>query len=294
MIQHCGAIFVCPPGENAGGDLIRKGALKFLAWAGLDVWESDGQLEAAAAAGDQPRLREFLSSYRGLIFFTGGGNLGIYLDNGEVRRRVIDAASVSKGILVFPQSGVTVEPSLRDGRVTVWARDANSYAILKAGGVKTELVPDASLYLDPELPKHPGGTGTFFIRRLPGRDQEYCNYDLDLDQFPSGDPTYRDQLEMILQTIMPFRSVLSDRLHGSLISLMLRKRVGLLPGSYLKSKSFYETWLRGVPGVCCVQDREQLQTFLKSDLTPELDLRALFLSHAVPALNRFIAGSRGS
>ncbi len=292
--EHCDAIFVHPRGENSGGDLIRRGALKFLAHAGLNVWESDGGIEAAAMASDVTWLKRFLSDFKGFVFFNGGGNLGIYADNGEIRRLVIEAASASQGILVFPQSGIATEPWLRDQRVTVWARDANTLAMLKAGGVRADLVPDAALSLDNELRKCEEGTGTFVIRRLPGRDQEYRTYPMNLERFPSGDPTYSDPLDSIIETIEPFRSIVSDRLHGSLISLMLRKRVAMLPGSYLKSKSFYLTWLRNTPGVRCVENRSDLDAFLEADDVPQLDLQRLFLEHAEQALERFISNSRNS
>jgi exopolysaccharide biosynthesis predicted pyruvyltransferase EpsI/glycosyltransferase involved in cell wall biosynthesis len=292
--EHCDGIFVYPRGENSGGDLIRRGALKFLARAGLEVWESDGRIEAAAIASDLTRLRKLLSDFKGFIFFNGGGNLGIYPDNGAARRLVIEAATMSRGVLVFPQSGIATEPWLRDPRVTVWARDANTLSMLKAGGVQADLVPDAALFLDPEMPKYEQGAGTFVIRRMPGRDQEYRTYPLDLERYPSGDPTYSDTLESILETIKPFRSIVSDRLHGSLISLMLRKRVAMLPGSYLKSKSFYLTWLRDTPGVRCVENRFDLAAFLEADDVPKLDLQQLFLEHAQPALERFLASSRNA
>jgi len=292
--EHCDAIFVHPLGENSGGDLIRRGALKFLAHAGLNVWESDGGVEAAAIDSDVIWLKKFLSDFTGFIFFNGGGNLGIYADNGEIRRLVIEAASASQGILVFPQSGIATEPWLRDQRVTVWARDANTLAMLKAGGVRADLVPDAALFLDNELPKCEEGAGTFVIRRLPGRDQEYRTYPVDLEQYPSGDPTYSDRLESIIETIKPFRSIVSDRLHGSLISLMLRKRVAMLPGSYLKSKSFYLTWLRNTPGVRCVENQSELTAFLAADDSPQLDGQQLFLEHAQPALERFLASCQNA
>jgi|GEM_PF-2011402 len=245
-------------------------------------------------ASDVTWLKKFLAAFRGFVFFNGGGNLGIYADNGETRRLVIDAAAGSRGILVFPQSGIAAEPWLRDERVTVWARDVNTLVMLKTGGVQTDLVPDAALFLDKEMPKCEQGAGTFVIRRLPGRDQEYRAYPVNLERYPSGDPTYSDPLDSIIETIKPFRSIVSDRLHGSLISLMLRKRVAMLPGSYLKSKSFYLTWLRDTPGVRCVEDRSDLVAFLQADDVPQLDLQQLFVEHAQPALERFIASSRNS
>ncbi len=292
--ERCNAIFVYPRGENSGGGLIRQGALKFLAHAGFNVWESDGRIEAAAMASDVAWLRKFLSGFRGFVFFNGGGNLGIYPDNGEIRRLVIDAASASRGILVFPQSGIAVEPWLRNKLVTVWARDSNTLMMLKTGEIQTDLVPDAALFLDKEIPKCEQGSGTFVIRRLPGRDQEYRTYPVNLERYPSGDPTYGETLDSIIETIKPYRSIVSDRLHGSLISLMLRKRVAMLPGSYLKSKSFYLTWLCDIPGVRCVEDQSDLTAFLQADDVPQLDLQRLFLDHAQPALERFIANSENT
>jgi exopolysaccharide biosynthesis predicted pyruvyltransferase EpsI len=285
------SILVCPGRGNSGDELIRLGTLAFLASAGIQVWESDGRIERAALADDRHLLRELLLSYDGLIFFPGGGNLGIYLEYDLVRARVIEAASEASGVLIFPQSGLAVDSSLLNERVTVWARDRNTYLMLRTHGVKTELVPDVALFLDSEIAKHCSGIGTLLLRRLPGRDHEYCEYDIDLEQIPVSDPTFDRPLAAIIETIQPYRSIVSDRLHGSLVSLMMRKRVALLAGSYLKSKSFYQTWLENQPGIRLVESTGQLREFLESDDSPRLDPKALFVEHAVPALMRFLAGA---
>lgn len=271
--------------------MIRLGTLDFLASRGIQVWESDGQIEKAALTGDFDLLRELLRSYDGLIFFPGGGNLGIYLEYDLVRARVVEAASSASGVLIFPQSGIEVNPGLRDERVTVWARDRNTYSMLVAYGVRTELVPDAALFLDSKIPKHPNGAGGLLLRRFPNRDHEYCDYDIDLSQLPAADPTYDQPRATIIETIQPYRSIVSDRLHGSLISLMMRKRVAFLAGSYLKSKSFYQTWLEGLPGIRLIESNDQMKEFLEADDSPQVDLRSLFNKHADPALARFLAGA---
>jgi exopolysaccharide biosynthesis predicted pyruvyltransferase EpsI len=284
-------ILVCPGRGNSGDELIRLGTLEFLKSAGIQVWESDGRIEEAALSGNLDLLRDLLTSYDGLIVFPGGGNLGIYPEYDLVRTRVIEAASAASGFLIFPQSGIGVNPSYENDRVTVWARDRNTYSMLKAHRVKTDLVPDAALFLDPTIPKHPNGAGALLLRRLPGRDHEYCEYDIDLARIPVSDPTHDQPLATIIEAIQPYRSIVSDRLHGSLISLMMRKRVAFLAGSYLKSKSFYETWLENLPGIRLIENNEQLREFLDSDDSPQLDLRALFTEHAAPALTRFVIGA---
>jgi len=254
------AVFFPTPGGNTGDDLIATGCRHLLADTGLEVAIADHEWVGAAAAGDLARVTAMLSRFRGLVFFSGGGNLGIYPDNQKMRATVIAAASQARGFLVFPQSGVAVEPALLDERVTVLARDAITHHMLADAGVNTGLVPDAALLAAGDMTPDPGGTGTFWILRSPGRDLERSDHELVPDG-PVADLTWDLPLEGVLDHLRPFRWVVSDRLHGGLIALMMGKRVGLLPVAYHKTRAFYDTWLRDDPGVTFLTSRADLDAF---------------------------------
>jgi hypothetical protein len=257
---------------------------------GLRIWESDGSIEYAALAGDAGFLRSALSSYRGFLFFTGGGNIGIYADNEKIRKRVIDCAEQSRGILVFPQSCLRPENALSHPRVTVWAREAASQGLLRSAGIDTELVPDAAFLLDADLPKAPGGEGVFFIRRGKGLCRERIEQRVRIDA-PEVDLTYDRPIDDIVSTLRPRAKVVSDRLHGGIIAIAMGKSTAWLPVRYHKVKSFFETWFRDVPGIRYVESQADLEAFLSDPATPSIDLRESFLSRAVPAFHRFLRKS---
>lgn len=285
--------FIWVRGGNTGDDLIRRGCLKFLRDSGIDVWESDGSIEAAALAGDDAYLDAALSRFQGFIFFTGGGNVGIYPDNGHVRERVSAVARSASGTLLFSQSARAVEASLVSERTSVWSRDRGSLKILRDAGVHATLVPDCAFYLDTEVPKRPTGTGLFQVLREPGRDDERVDHGLGLPEAKRGDPTYNLPVDEVIRALSPYRVILSDRLHGAIVALMLRKRTAILPIGYHKNRSFYETWLSGDRAIAYVDDRAGLERFIAGEEIPELDLHALFIDHARPAFRSFLdAASR--
>jgi len=169
----------------------------------------------------------------------------------------------------------------------VWCRDAVSHRILQESGARAELVPDVALYLDSRIEKRPNGTGIFCIRRVQGREQEYVEHGIGAN-LHGEDLTYRSPLPDILSALAPFETVVSDRLHGGLIALMLRKKVVLLPVGYHKIKAFYDTWLRDNASVAYVERAEDLNPTI-ARLQPQVaDFSALFCRHADPALQRFL------
>ena len=280
-------VFLWQRGGNTGDDLIRRGCLAFLRSQGLDVVESDGSIEKAAAKGDRAYLRASLKDYPGFVFFTGGGNIGIYRDNERLRASVLRHARSARGVLVFPQSVARVETALRDERVTVWSRDAVSRKKLSAAGVRTDLVPDAAFAVDAEIPKMPGGAGVFLILRDVGTCNERVDHPIAVSG-PSADLTYDRSIEEIQEALRDFRTVVSDRLHGGIVSLMMRKRTAWLPVRYNKIESFYRTWFESEPGIGFVRTQEDVTRFVERDDEPTLDLAERFHEAAVPALRHFL------
>ncbi|WKZ81968.1 MAG: polysaccharide pyruvyl transferase family protein [Acidimicrobiia bacterium] len=277
------AILLGASGGNTGDDLIRTACLRFLRAAGLDIWNSDGTLETAAVAGDLEAVGEALERFPGLVVFSGGGNIGIYAESERLRQAVIGHAAAARAFLVMPQSARAPEPALVDGRVTVWARDRVSERLLARAGVRTALVPDAAFFATDLIPRAHGGEQSLWILRTPGSCLERVDHALT----PNGvqhDVTLEEDLEGVVARIAPFRSVVSDRLHGAVVAAMMGKPTALLPVSYHKNRSFYQTWLTEDPGVAFVRSEGDLQRFARLDVSPQTDFRRLFLTRAAPAL----------
>src|SRR5258705_5887901 len=100
------AFLMCPPAGNSGDRLIADACERFLRDRGIDVWRSDGSIEQAAIAGDSEYLGDLLGGFRGMLMFSGGGNIGIYPDNAQIRAGVISRAGPRHRFLVFPQSAL--------------------------------------------------------------------------------------------------------------------------------------------------------------------------------------------
>jgi exopolysaccharide biosynthesis predicted pyruvyltransferase EpsI len=283
------AFLVWPRGGNTGDKLIVDACERYLRQRGIDVWRSDGSLEDAAIAGDTEYLSAALSCFRGMLFFSGGGNVGIYSDNGAIRAAVLAHASRQHRCLVFSQSAFQPERALIDPRVTVWCRDSISFSILQQAGTRSELVPDMALYMDDTIEKHPGGEGTVFIRRVPGQDAESIDHGITF-ACSARDLTLRTPLDDVIAALKPYDVVISDRLHGGLIALMMRKKVVLLPVGYHKTRSFYDTWLSSATGVTYVDTQDDLRPRMDALRMPNCDLRRLVCRFADPALDRFLMG----
>lgn len=272
---------------NTGDYLIADACERYLRERGIDVWRSDGSIEEAAAEGDTEYLGDLFSRFRGMLMFAGGGNVGIYPDNEQMRAFVIAQAGSSHRCLVFPQSVLKAEGALIDPRVTVWCRDAVSQSILREAGARTMLVPDAALFMEDLIPKAPGGQGTFYIRRTPGGDAETIDHGI-APECESADLTLATPLGQVIETLKPYEVVISDRLHGGLIALMMGKKVVFLPVGYHKTRSFYDTWLGSRPGSAFCDKPEGVSCHIETLRRPEGGFKALFCEHADPALNRFL------
>jgi len=275
---------------NTGDHLIGDACERFLRDRGISTWRCDGSIEEAALAGDTEYLGDLFGGFHGMLVFSGGGNIGIYADNERIRAAVIAQAGPRRRCLVFPQSALQPEPALVDPRVTVWCRDAISQSILQRAGTRTVLVPDIALYMDDVIPKKPLGDGCFYVKRAPGVDAETIDHPIDPGS-RSEDLTFVRPLEQVVAVLEPYEFVVSDRLHGGLIALMMRKKVVLLPVGYHKIRSFYDTWLCSRRGAAFAQTQEELAAKLPRLEAPNDDFKELFLEYADPAFSRFLSGA---
>jgi exopolysaccharide biosynthesis predicted pyruvyltransferase EpsI len=283
------AWLIWPRGGNSGDQLILDACARYLADRGIAAWISDGSIETAIVDGDGRYLDNAVGAYRGLFVFPGGGNIGIYPDNGAARTAIISRLKPYQRCLVFPQSAAASEPSLVHPQVRVWCRDAQSKALLDAAGVSTDLVPDACFYLGPDFPQAPGGEGAYFIHRSSGRETESIKHGLGAGLVGS-DLTYRTPREEIIATLLPIGTVVADRLHGGLIAMMMGKKTIFLPVGYHKIAAFCQTWLSEFRNVRYCSTQAELAAAMQSLEPMTFDFRTLFTSHADPALNRFLLG----
>jgi exopolysaccharide biosynthesis predicted pyruvyltransferase EpsI len=281
------AYLFVPRRGNTGDLLIADGCERYLRDRGIYAWRSDGSIEEAALVGDTEYIGDLLATFRGLLFFSGGGNVGIYPENGLIRAAIIAQSRPHHRWLVFPQSAVQPEEALVDPRVTVWCRDAVSQSILRESGARTALVPDIALYMDDLITKQPHGSGAYYIKRTPEGDLETIHNRIEF-KCPSADLTLARPLDQITAVLEPYEFVLSDRLHGGLIALMMRKKVIFLPVAYHKIQSFFDTWLRIIPGTAFVQKQEELMPSLYRLQQFNCNLATLFCEYADPALERHL------
>ncbi|MBW4554410.1 MAG: polysaccharide pyruvyl transferase family protein [Trichormus sp. ATA11-4-KO1] len=66
--------------------------------------------------------------------------------------------------------------------------------------------------------------------------------------------------------IQQHRLVITNRLHGHILCLLLKKPHILLPNSYYKSEAFYETWTKDIPFSKFVKDTSQVKNAIQEIL----------------------------
>jgi pyruvyl transferase EpsO len=165
--------------------------------------------------------------------------------------------------------------------LTVLARDAQSLQILSEAGVRATLCPDASHFLLPSLHEGPGSGILVIARTDKERAHPNDGYDCDWkdwnfapkdapEQFrrairlasfvlhlgprpearlwqPCWTPFAKVSLGRGVRMIRDYDTVVTDRLHGVLISRMLDRRVIAVDNSYGKVFGYLDTWLSEDP-----------------------------------------------
>lgn len=74
-------------------------------------------------------------------------------------------------------------------------------------------------------------------------------------------------LYMGVQQLSKYSLIVTDRLHGHILSILLGIPNIFVPNSYHKNQAFYETWTEGYPNSVFLKSVEEFQQFIKG--TPE-------------------------
>ena len=162
------------------------------------------------------------------LVFGGGGNMGtLWEGNWKLRAKCL---AWGLPLTIFPQSFTSPEdrPFHR-----VYVRERASQALHPQG----ILAPDLALGL--ECGPYPAPR-----RRLGVHLRKDSERGIPRNWF-SRDPIKLCRTpDEYLQLAARYESIVTDRLHFAICGLLLGRRVVLLPNSYHKNRSMYETWLR--------------------------------------------------
>jgi len=161
-----------------------------------------------------------------LLLFAGG-NMG-YGPCTAIRER---ALSYGIPATLLPQSWLIYESGPYD---RMFAREHQSMQIC----MRTELAPDLALGFDfPESETSPTLGKGLFCRRFGNQ--------LFPDHRGSSDPAeYCHTIDAYAKLAARYSHVVTDRLHFAITALGMRRKVTLLPVSYHKNRSMWETSLR--------------------------------------------------
>jgi exopolysaccharide biosynthesis predicted pyruvyltransferase EpsI len=168
------------------------------------------------------------------VIFAGGGNLGTYKNVVEAREQVLNKVrGSSTPVVVLPQSG-TQKLEFSDV-TTLFVRETGTQA-LYPGAI---LAPDMAMFATISAPEvTPQRKFGIFLRI----DRE------GIIATKHGRDPYEmfSTLEESALAILRCRTIVTDRLHFAILALILKREVVLLPNSYHKNRSMYETWLKGL------------------------------------------------
>jgi exopolysaccharide biosynthesis predicted pyruvyltransferase EpsI len=162
------------------------------------------------------------------LVFGGGGNMGtLWEGNWKLRAKCL---SWGLPLTIFPQSFTSPEerPFQR-----VYVRERASLELYPRG----ILAPDLALGLDcgPYPPPR---------RRLGVHLRKDTERGIPRNWFPRDPVKLCRTPHEYLQLAARYESIVTDRLHFAICGLLLGRQVVLLPNSYHKNRSMYETWLR--------------------------------------------------
>ena len=172
------------------------------------------------------------------LVFGGGGNMGtLWEGNWKLRAKCL---TWGLPLTIFPQSFTS--PEDRPYR-RVYVRERASQALHPQG----ILAPDLALGLN--CGPYPAPRRRLGVHLRKDAERGIPRNWFPRDWFPR-DWFPRDPVKLCrtpneyLQLAARYESIVTDRLHFAICGLLLGRQVVLLPNSYHKNRSMYETWLR--------------------------------------------------
>jgi len=170
-----------------------------------------------------------------LLLF-GGGNMGIKGGSARIRAR---ASRLGLPITILPNSWRAAETVPNCVRYT--AREHGSQAYCP----QAEVFPDLALSLDwnndlaNRPPRKPHGV---FLRC--DKEARFADALPGVNQGPPFGLVGKRDVSGYVALAARYRIIVTDALHFSICGLACGRKVYLLPGTYHKNRSMYESWLR--------------------------------------------------
>lgn len=164
------------------------------------------------------------------LVFGGGGNMGsLYRGNWDLRTRLLAAGPP---LTILPQSFTS-----REDRAfhRVYVRERSSLAYCECG----ILAPDLALGLDHENAVAPMARTGIFLRKD-------CETALSRPWLTKDPAKICRTPRQYLALAARFEQIITDRLHFAICGLIVGRDTTLLPNSYHKNRSMYETWLQAL------------------------------------------------
>ncbi|MFT5112682.1 MAG: exopolysaccharide biosynthesis predicted pyruvyl transferase EpsI [Parasphingorhabdus sp.] len=207
---------------NVGDDLIRDATVQLFDEYAIDYHVlSREELKTGALARSID-----------IVACMGGGNLGKTYSICFNQRLM--AQKLGKPLVIMPQSIIDAEEDLTVYQ-QVFLRERASQKAYQT----SSLAPDMALALVPPMANADSRYATgVFLRE--DQEQRFADY-----RFNLADPAaISSNTEEYFELASHFQHIVTDRLHFAIAGLIMGRRVTLLPNSYYKNRSMYDTWLK--------------------------------------------------
>ena len=221
-----------------------------------------------------------------IILIIGGGFIGTAWINSELFIRNIILKYKNNKIIIMPQTAYFDDESEYNNTkriygshkdITIFAREENSYNILKNMGLKTILVPDSVLYFDSFF-SNDNKKGILLCLRDDSEKttpdiSELINYvkkhvDSDIisiDNNQCDKITFANRNRQFINRIKLFsekKLIITDRLHGMIFGVLSGSVTIAFDNKTKKISNVYK-WLKNQKNVICVSTASEAISFIK-------------------------------
>jgi len=176
------------------------------------------------------------------LVWGGGGNLGTLWKGNKWRRKQLfdKAITLNVPIVILPQSATDINEEL-PRYIRIFAREKYTQNIYP----ESILAPDTALAFDGDISIYKECRQEFDVGVFLRRDRE-SNGGID-KRLSICDPAFVSKNYTDYMRICSlFQTIITDRLHLAITSLILNRNTVLLPNCYYKNLGVYEAWLKGL------------------------------------------------